>query len=286
MPFEVEQKFRVSDLANLERRLVELGATVGEDHEQVDHYYRHPMRDFARTDEALRLRRVGAHNYITYKGPKLDTETKTRREIEMPLPAGDAGAAQAAELLAALSFEPVLEVRKHRRHLSLNWNGTLVEVALDQVAEVGEFVELELIADEGSLQAAQATIAALSAQLGLTTSERRSYLEMLIAGAKHRQPNGLAPIAPTPSEPLFLTIRAAWANLLDFAGRTGRKYCRRTARSAHRSHLYGLDTGTTSRHRPAGNQHDGCAGAERPAALLQDRSPQGQRPVLLRSSIH
>jgi len=180
MPLEVEQKFRTSDLAALERRLIELGAKVGEDHEQVDRYYRHPARDFAQTDEALRLRRVGDLNYITYKGPKLDRATKTRREIEMPLPAGESGVAQAAELLAALSFEPVLEVRKHRRHLSLSWNGLPVEIALDQVAEVGQFVELELIADDSSLQSAQAAIAALSAELGLSGSERRSYLEMLI----------------------------------------------------------------------------------------------------------
>jgi adenylate cyclase class 2 len=180
MSFEVEQKFRASDLAALEQRLIELGATPGEDHQQVDRYYRHPARDFAATDEALRLRRVGEHNYITYKGPKLDRATKTRREIEMPLPAGEPGAAQAAELLAALSFEPVLEVRKHRRHLTLTWNGTPVEIALDSVAEVGEFVELELIADEGSLQQAQATILALSGELRLTEVERRSYLEMLL----------------------------------------------------------------------------------------------------------
>ncbi len=181
MPLEVEQKFPVSDLAALEARLVALGATVGEDHEQVDRYYRHPMRDFARTDEALRLRRVGDLNYITYKGPKLDRTTKTRREIEISLPAGESGAAQAAELLTALSFEPVLEVRKHRRQLSLTWKGTPVEIALDRVAEVGQFVELELIAEDSSLQLAQETIAALSAELGLIASERRSYLEMLIA---------------------------------------------------------------------------------------------------------
>lgn len=188
MTFEVEQKFRVSDLSALERQLIALGATVGEDHEQVDCYYRHPTRDFARTDEALRLRRVGKHNYITYKGPKLDQATKTRREIEMPLPSGDAGAAQAAELLAALSFDPVLEVRKHRRHLALTWNGTPVEIALDRVAEVGQFVELELIADDSSLQSARKTIAALAAELGLSASERRSYLEMLIESRSTTSP--------------------------------------------------------------------------------------------------
>jgi adenylate cyclase class 2 len=181
MPLEVEQKFRIANLATLEARLLALGATRGENHEQVDRYYRHPSRDFAQTDEALRLRRIGDHNYITYKGPKLDRATKTRHEIEMPLPCGENGAAQAAELLAALSFEPVLEVRKRRQHLTLLWNGTPVEIALDRVADVGEFIELEIIADEAGLPAAQATVLSLSEALGLREMERRSYLELLIA---------------------------------------------------------------------------------------------------------
>ena len=109
MAIEVEQKFRVDDLAALQRRLAELGARPGETQIQVDCYYAHPTRDFAATDEALRLRRIGPSNYITYKGPKLDETTKTRREIEIPLPAGGAAAAQAAELLEVLSFRKVLE---------------------------------------------------------------------------------------------------------------------------------------------------------------------------------
>ncbi len=180
MPLEVEQKFLASDLAELERRLLALGASVGDTVEQVDRYYRHPVRDFAHTDEAFRLRRVGSHNYITYKGPKLDATTKTRREIEVELPAGDDGAGQVSDLLAALGFEPVLEVHKHRRHLTLDWHGKAVEIALDRVAEVGDFIELELLADGSSLQAAQEAIAALAAKLELSQSERRSYLEMLI----------------------------------------------------------------------------------------------------------
>jgi adenylate cyclase, class 2 len=160
--------------------LRELGARGGEVLEQVDRYFNHPARDFAKTDEALRLRRVGAANFITYKGPKLDPTTKTRREIELPLPPGAAEAEGFSELLVALGFRPVSEVRKTRRLLHVDFQGHPVEVALDNVAGLGAFIELELSADENKMAAAKACIAALTAALGLHDSERRSYLELLL----------------------------------------------------------------------------------------------------------
>ena len=88
MKYEVEQKFPVGDLAGVEARLSALGAAVSEPREEVDLYFAHPARDFAATDEALRIRRVGESNCITYKGPKIDRTTKTRREIELAIPSG------------------------------------------------------------------------------------------------------------------------------------------------------------------------------------------------------
>ena len=69
--------------------MIELGATIEPPVVQVDQYFAHPARDFAQTDEALRLRRVGKQNFITYKGSKIDATTKTRREIELPLAPGE-----------------------------------------------------------------------------------------------------------------------------------------------------------------------------------------------------
>ncbi len=193
MQFEVEQKFPVTDAAALERRLRKLGAndsgppgqgTI----RQIDSYFNHPARDFARTDEALRLRRVGEANFITYKGPKLDQATKTRREIELPLAGGAAAAEQYAELLEALGFRRVAEVRKQRRLLEIPWEGCTIEAALDDVAGLGTFLELELsaegAADGPEVQAAKARIASLAAALKLERSERRSYLELLLAQQK------------------------------------------------------------------------------------------------------
>ena len=115
MQYEVEQKFPVADLEAIQRRLAELGAAIPEPEEEVDLFFAHPARDFAATDEALRLRQKGGRGFVTYKGPKIDAATKTRRELELPL--GDAPAAIAAwrEMLEALGFRPAGEVRKSRR---------------------------------------------------------------------------------------------------------------------------------------------------------------------------
>ena len=180
MPIEVEQKFPISDPVAFQRRLATLVPVVGKTETQADSYYNHPARDFAKTDEALRIRRVGASNYFTYKGPKLDEATKTRREIEIAIGSGEPAAAEAGEMLEALGFVPVATVRKQRRHASVSWQGQEVLVALDKVEELGSFVELEIIATEGQLDKARDCLMSLAAHLGLANAERRSYLELLL----------------------------------------------------------------------------------------------------------
>ena len=179
MTFEVELKYRLASAAAIEHRLAKSGTTLEPPQSQIDRYYAHPTRDFAATDEALRIRTVGDVNYVTYKGPKRKTASKTRREIELPVGQGEPARAKFAELLEALGFTPVAEVRKERRRGTLLWNGQRVEIALDDVSGLGAFIELELIADESALADAQACIASLAESLALGDAERRSYLEML-----------------------------------------------------------------------------------------------------------
>jgi adenylate cyclase class 2 len=180
MNYEVEQKHRVPDVEALVTRLAQRGAELDPAIVQSDRYFAHPARDFARTDEALRIRTSGGRSFVTYKGPKLDVVTKTRRELELPLDEQDADGSQFAELLAALGFRPVAMVRKGRRRFCLDYDGRHVEGALDEVDGVGTFIELELIADDANLEAAKQVIRELAAELELGPTERRSYLGMLL----------------------------------------------------------------------------------------------------------
>ena len=186
--YEVELKFPLADAGSIERRLVAMAARFGDPVDQVDRYFAHPCRDFARSDEALRLRRVGERVELTWKGPRIDAAAKTRRELEIELAAppaagggrGDAAVRQWTELLEALGFRRVAEVAKRRRPVRVGWQGTEVDVAIDAVAGVGDFLELEIRARQGEVPLATACLQSLAAALGCTEPERRSYLEMLL----------------------------------------------------------------------------------------------------------
>ncbi|HEY2413213.1 MAG TPA: class IV adenylate cyclase [Pirellulaceae bacterium] len=180
MHYEVEQKFPLPNTANTEAKLTELGAKFEPPIEQIDHYFRHPSRDFATTDEALRLRQVGSESFITYKGPKIDPATKTRRELELPLPAGAETIEHFTELLGALGFSIVAAVTKQRRKATIIWDGFEVECALDDVEGAGPFLELEISADNSSLENAKKCLTNLAGRLALEQSERRSYLELVL----------------------------------------------------------------------------------------------------------
>lgn len=181
MQYEVENKYRVRELSPILQRLTGLGAGFHEVVEQVDIYFGHPDRDFATTDEALRLRRVGDRNWITYKGPKIDQATKTRREIELPLADGTDLVEPYTTLLAALGFHVVARVKKRRHQGRLRWNEYSVDLALDDVAGLGQFVELEIVAEADRLPGVQAAVVALADELGLGKPERHSYLELLLS---------------------------------------------------------------------------------------------------------
>lgn len=181
MRFEVEQKFRAPSHEAVAARLGELGAASAPRLEQEDTYLSHPSRDFAATGEALRLRRVGAWNAITYKGPKREGPTKTREEVEVPFAEGADGLDRMRRVFEALGFRPVFVVRKVRTPYHLSYQGRPIEVALDAVDGLGTYVEVEAIADgERDLPAAQKAVTELAAALGLGAPEPRSYLRMAL----------------------------------------------------------------------------------------------------------
>lgn len=183
MAFEVEQKFRDVDHGALRARLAGLCATQARIEEQEDTYFAHPARDFRESGEALRVRRIGSENRITYKGPKLPGLTKTREEIEIGFDRGAEACSGLSTLLAHLGFRPVAVVRKRREIHQVTTHGRALEVGLDLVESLGAFAEVEAIA-RGSDDVDEARIAVLAfaGRLGLEPSgvEPRSYLRMLL----------------------------------------------------------------------------------------------------------
>ena len=180
MDYEVEQKFVVSDTHEFEQSLSALGVFLLDPVIQVDRYFAHPARNFANTDEALRIRCVGSENTFTYKGPKIDSSTKTRKEIEVRIEPGKASAMRCDELLQALGFRPVAEIHKQRRCGTVPWQGLSVRVVLDTVDDLGTFTELEITTTKTRVDRAKKAVLSLARELSLDNVERRSYLELVL----------------------------------------------------------------------------------------------------------
>ena len=183
--YEVEIKVPAA-LATVRERLREAGAERVDVRRQRDTYYEAPHRNFAETDEALRIRREtpvddGAEDEdadatVTYKGPLLEAASKTRAEHETGVDDGEALAA----VLSGLGFEPAATVEKRREF----WSYDGFTVTLDAVAGLDEYVEIEReVEAESDVDATrEAAVAALD-RLGLDADEqvRTSYLGLLLA---------------------------------------------------------------------------------------------------------
>jgi len=200
--YEVETKVR-ADHDPLRDRLTTLGADHLGRVRQVDTYYNAPDRDFAATDEALRVRRetdrgeaqtvgetdrgetqtVGENGdagrvLLTYKGPLVDEVSKTREEAETRVVDGE----QLRAILDGLGYEPAATVEKHRDRYAVGD----CRVTLDRVTDLGEFVEVEFHdpVPEAELDRARRTVADLLGDLGLDPDDgiQTSYLGLLLAG--------------------------------------------------------------------------------------------------------
>ncbi len=169
---EVELKVR-ADLQKVRKRLQDLGAFLKGFEVEEDLYFNSPWRDFSQSDEALRIRIRGKGGILTYKGPKLDSLSKTREEIEVEVSDWH----ETKRLLLKLGFKEVGRVRKWRERYEL---GELV-VSLDRVEGLGEFVEVEAKA-EGNYSRLLRKALELLEILGVSEEPiRESYLEMLLA---------------------------------------------------------------------------------------------------------
>jgi adenylate cyclase class 2 len=183
--FEVEIKFRVDNVAELERKLQQFSDTgFGKPVTEFDSFFQHPCRNFVQTDECLRLRKRvlpdGASEHsLTYKGPKVDSNTKTRREIEITV----AEPEQWESLLTALGFHKSATVEKFRKRQRLTMNHRPVDIVLDTLPALPEsdrlFVEMETMATEEEVDECRILILDLAEQLGLNDPIQDSYLKLV-----------------------------------------------------------------------------------------------------------
>lgn len=175
---EVEVKAHVNDFDEIKVKLDAIGAKKEKKEHQEDIYFNNiQLRDFEKTDEALRIRKTTIDGnetiILTYKGAKLDSVSKTRKEIEVEVEESK----KTELILQNLGFEPVETIKKDRTTYLYNE----FIITLDKVYKVGNFVEIEKEANEGenfddTLDEIFKIYKKLSIEDGF---ERKSYLELL-----------------------------------------------------------------------------------------------------------
>jgi len=168
---EVEVKFRITDVEELERKISAFAEFVVEKIED-DVYFNHPCRNFAETDEALRIRRDSDGFTLTYKGSKVDTETKTRDEIKLKVDSFE----KMKEILTKLGFSVSGRVVKRRRI----YRSEDITICVDWLEGLGNFIEIEIESED--IHEAKKKIFEYAEMLGLEreNSIRKSYLEMIL----------------------------------------------------------------------------------------------------------
>lgn len=170
---EIEVKVK-TDHSKTRPILKKIGAVKLGVESQSDVYFAAPHRDFAKTDEALRIRSLDGQAVLTYKGPKLDKVSKTREELETPV-----DETTTTKILYALGFSDAGIVRKKREV----FNAGEITVCLDAVEGLGEFLEVEIVAEnEKELEISRGKLFEFLKQFGVGEKDsiRTSYLEMVL----------------------------------------------------------------------------------------------------------
>jgi adenylate cyclase class 2 len=160
---EREQKYRVARVDPVRSRLLSLGA---EPH--ASGFERNELFDFEGRlrvrGQKLRLRRHGTRfAMLTFKGPRLAGQQKTRMEVETPV---DYEATK--RILELVGFRIKETYSKIREEYRLDG----CAVCLDHIPNAGWFVEIE---------GGAAKIRAIAARLGLRPADResRSYRKLI-----------------------------------------------------------------------------------------------------------
>ncbi len=168
--FEVERKYAVDDIAPVRRRLGGLGAvafTLG--NFETDFFYDFDDARLAHNDQFQVLRHMQPSDRVLWisKGPGPD------RCVAMDL----SDLEKAKAMLRSLGFAQTRQISKQRDIYFLD----LFHITLDQVPELGHYVELAVMTnDQALLPMLAGKIEALADTLGLSSSvlEYRSYREM------------------------------------------------------------------------------------------------------------
>lgn len=163
--FEVEVKARVKDMAALRLALASDGCIFSEPIKQRDTVYTpngvtiHPVPTGT---NVLRLREQNGKYKVTLKQPRANELDCLEVEFSVENPE------QVLEMFRLLGFHEFSVSQKVR--VKGRWNG--LEVCLDTVDELGDFIELEKLSAEGDPVEMQKELFAMLQRFGITEADQ------------------------------------------------------------------------------------------------------------------
>jgi len=169
---EVERKYKIASLIELRRKLKRLGARRLGSKTEVDTYYSPPHQTFLGRPRYLRLRETvqGRRTWTQFEYHEAYAHFAAREhEVVVAEPR------VLRYILKELKFVTELTVSKRRE----TWRVKKVQVELDQVRGLGQFIELEVMGQ--GQRAALGLIMPLAHKLGLTERQRSpGYFKLLL----------------------------------------------------------------------------------------------------------
>ncbi|MHA2298323.1 MAG: class IV adenylate cyclase [Candidatus Hodarchaeales archaeon] len=148
-------------------------------------------RDFemSSTDKALRIRLSETEGKkwieLTYKGPKLSDQVKSRKEINIKL--DECQLDNVLTFFEQLGFNPVGKVSKKRVTWDLVLDGWKYHVSLDKVDDLGTYLEIETTTTMEKKGEGEKRVSSMLCQLigedevSKSKSILKSYLELILA---------------------------------------------------------------------------------------------------------
>lgn len=139
---EIELKFAVSSLEDLERRLVELGFQLDTPRTfESNVLYDTPERSLRSRGELLRVRQYGLRATVTHKRHPEVEETESRYKVRIETESEVADGDAMAEIFSRLGLQPTFRYEKYRSEYS-HPTASAGHVVVDETP-IGIYAELE-----------------------------------------------------------------------------------------------------------------------------------------------
>ncbi len=139
---EIELKFPVTSLVDLERRLLQLGFSVDTPRTfESNTLYDSPARTLRDRGELLRVRQYGDRHVVTHKRHPEKEDPASRYKVRIETESEVSDGAAMAEIFTRLGFEPAFRYEKYRREYS-HHRATAGHVVIDETP-IGIWAELE-----------------------------------------------------------------------------------------------------------------------------------------------